>query len=148
MTNKIDKTIKIYIVDDNESVNHSLKFLFNAMYDIDIETFNDPLLFLDVFSSDCRGCVIIDLFMPILNGHELLQEMNRRGNNLSVMMMSGNASKDVVQQLIGAGVHAFIAKPFDMERLLEQVDESLRAMAFHSPRKDTMGSKCAARFAG
>ena len=116
-----DKAIKIYIVDDNQSVSHSLKFLFNAIYDIDVVIFNNPLLFLDVFSPDCRGCVIIDLFMPLLNGDELLREMNRRGNNLSVMMMSGNVSKDVVAQCIGDGVHAFISKPFDIERLLEQV---------------------------
>ena len=120
------KSTKIYIIDDNEAVCNSLKFLFESYYDCNIITFMDPILFLNQLSPDYKGCIIVDLFMPCLNGLNLLKELKHRNCNMSVIVISGHGGADVAAQSLAAGAFAFISKPIELDRLLEIVNTILQ----------------------
>ena len=124
--------IKICIIDDNEAVCHSLKFLLNAYYDINIEVYNNPLLFLDEFSSDWRGCLLIDLFMPFINGIDLIPELKKRDNNMSIIMISGHGTPEVAARSLAAGASSFISKPFKIDCLLEKIQSVLQTLQTES----------------
>lgn len=64
--------------------------------------------------------VILDLQMPVMNGHELLQIMDayERLSRLPVLIMSGTPRSHFA---CGGAVKGFIAKPLDMTELLDAV---------------------------
>lgn len=117
---------KIYIVDDNVAVCESIKFLFASFYNLDVNVYYNPLLFLNNFPLDAKGCLIIDLFMPALNGLDLLKELKMRNHTISVIIISGHATEGSIQQALDAGADAFLTKPFKTEHLLSTVQTILQ----------------------
>lgn len=112
----------IIIIDDNEALCHSLEFAFNSVStELKVSYFLDPYLFLNHYSSEWRGCLIVDLFMPYMNGFELLKELKARTSQLNAVIMSGHASEKMAEQSINAGAAAFFSKPFKIYSLIEKV---------------------------
>lgn len=122
----LTSTPAIYLVDDNAAVCESLTFLYASYYDLPVITYNNPLSFLEDYSLDWRGCLLIDLFMPIMNGIELLTELTLRNNTLPVIIISGHGGKEAVTQSLQAGATEFITKPFKVETLLALVNHIKR----------------------
>lgn len=60
--------------------------------------------------------------MPYLNGMDLMQELKSRGSKMSFIMISGHGSANVATQSLEAGACAFISKPFNVDRLLDQIN--------------------------
>ncbi len=116
---------KIYIIDDNETVCHSLSFLLESYYNFKITTYHNPVLFLEEFSLDWTGCLLIDLFMPSLNGIDVMKELIKRSCNMKTIIMSGHAATDIAAQSMIAGAYAFISKPFETNVLLEKINAIL-----------------------
>lgn len=112
----------VIIIDDNEALCQSLEFAFNAINsELKVSYFLDPSSFLNRFSPDWRGCLIIDLFMPYLNGFELLKELKLQQTQLHAIIMSGHASEKTAAQATNAGAAAFFSKPFKIHSLIEKV---------------------------
>lgn len=112
----------IYILDDNQAVGDSLKFLFKSVYAFDVVIYDDPLVFLSDYRPDWFGCLIVDLMMPSMNGMALITELKQRGCILGILMISGHATASLAEQSLDAGADAFIRKPFNIAVLLEKVD--------------------------
>lgn len=117
---------EIYIVDDNIAVCDALKFLFDSFYKLKVNVYCDPIQFLDEFSPDWEGCLIIDLFMPSMNGIDLVKKLKKLNQNLNIIIMSGNGSKDAGAAALEAGANAFMTKPFKTEYLLTKVISLLK----------------------
>lgn len=117
---------RICIIDDNEAVCQSLKFLFDSFYNLKVETFQNPLLFLKKNISDWRGCILIDLFMPSLNGIDLLKKLKTKQCAMKIIIISGHANNDAANQSLAAGAAAFISKPFKIDELLATINQLLQ----------------------
>jgi two-component system response regulator (stage 0 sporulation protein F) len=70
--------------------------------------------------------VLLDYEMPNMNGIAALEEIRRRHPDTLVIMMSGYAPADIRQKAIDLGVFAFFMKPFDIDKLLNTIDEALQ----------------------
>ncbi|WP_133137923.1 response regulator transcription factor [Legionella rowbothamii] len=112
------KDTKICIIDDNQNVCDSLKFLIQTFYKLDVETYNNPLQFLERFSPTWQGCLIIDLFMPSLSGMELMKKLKKINNNLYIIIISGHGTPAVANECLKLGAYAFINKPLKIDDLL------------------------------
>lgn len=108
----------VRIIDDNVGVCHSLEFLFDSFYELDVRIYHNPLLFLNDFSPAWQGCLIIDLFMPTLNGIDLMKELMRRNCKMHIIIMSAHHTPSLASQCIQAGAYAFISKPFKLDAFL------------------------------
>lgn len=115
----------VYVIDDNEAVCHAMKLLFNSFCNLNIKTYHDPLLFLEVFSVNCRGCLIIDLDMPSMSGIDLMKALKKSNEEISIIIMSGCGTAETAAQSMAAGAYAFISKPFEIGYLLERVQSIL-----------------------
>ncbi len=72
--------------------------------------------------------VISDLFMPEMDGVELLRQLRRESPELKVVVMSGGAYDGQIQLLdvaTGLGAAAVLRKPFELEELVSVVNEVL-----------------------
>lgn len=71
--------------------------------------------------------MILDMFMPKLNGLDLLKLLRSEGliAGMAIIGISSLAFREIVHQAAVLGVSDFIIKPFDMEMLLERVNQVL-----------------------
>ena len=60
-----------------------------------------------------------------MDGLEVLQELNKLGTRLPVILMSGSADTAIVVQAMKAGAADFIDKPLDIGRLLATIDYAI-----------------------
>lgn len=124
------KTANICIIDDNVAVCDSLKFLFESFLTLKIKltvkTYNDPLIFLQEFPHDWEGCLIIDLFMPSMNGIDLIIELKKINPNIHIIIISGHGTAYTGALALESGASAFITKPFKTDHLLDKVKQFLK----------------------
>lgn len=121
---------EIFIIDDNEAVCHALKFSFDSVFNsTKVSIYFDPLIFLDQFSAAAKGCLLIDLFMPSLNGIDFLREIKQRKSSMQVIVMSGHSAPEVATQTLKEGAYAFFTKPIKMDLLFEKIEAILATQA-------------------
>ena len=119
----------IYVVDDDEAVRHSLKWLLESA-GITVRTFEAAQPFLDQIHTNhdpITGCALIDLRLPGMSGLELQQQLNDITSDLPVIMITGHGDVPAAVNAMKAGAIDFIQKPFDETLLLNRVQEALRA---------------------
>src|SRR5471030_3283686 len=82
---------QIYILDDDESVLRSLKFLM-VSYGFAVDVFSSAEKFFSAVPNSTSGCLILDINMPVVNGWDTLQRLSKTGYNLPVIVIT--ADKD------------------------------------------------------
>lgn len=60
--------------------------------------------------------LLIDMYMPILNGLELLKEIRQSDYKSDVIMITAADAPDIVEEAMRLGVVDFILKPYDYKR--------------------------------
>jgi two-component system, cell cycle sensor histidine kinase and response regulator CckA len=65
--------------------------------------------------------VVLDLMMPGMDGEECLQALLRLDPKVRVLIATGNAKTETVEDLKQAGAADLIGKPFDLVQLLDKI---------------------------
>ncbi|MBP2300876.1 response regulator transcription factor [Azospirillum picis] len=114
----------VHIVDDDEPVRDSLKALLEA-FAFDVRDFSSCRDFLDRFDGNPRGCLVLDLHMPVMSGLELLERHRDDLHGMPVIMVSGRGDPATFARAREAGVVAVLEKPFDEDQLLGMLNRLL-----------------------
>jgi len=69
--------------------------------------------------------VIMDTFLPELDGISVLREMKKINVNADVIMMSSYSIKEKLMQASELGAKKYLIKPFKTEKLMEAINEVL-----------------------
>src|SRR5690606_33233165 len=69
--------------------------------------------------------VLLDVMMPEMDGLEVLERIRADHPEVSVVMMSGNASIDTAVQATKRGARDFVEKPLSRDKLLLTVENCL-----------------------
>ena len=117
---KIDQTI--FIIDDDMSVCNGLRCLFQSVH-FNVETYQSAHAFLDEFNHNKRGCIVIDVRMPVMSGLELLENLNAQKNRLPIIMVTGFGDIQMAVRAMKLGAVDFILKPFNDQSLLESIQK-------------------------
>jgi UDP-3-O-[3-hydroxymyristoyl] N-acetylglucosamine deacetylase len=115
----------ICIVDDQpyicSTVSNILKDEgYPAMVFSDAESFWQEL---DTFEP---SLVMLDIWLPGLDGLELLKRLQGRFPALPIIMMSGHAGIETAVSAIKAGAYDFMEKPLHLEVLLDKVKSAIK----------------------
>jgi two-component system chemotaxis response regulator CheY len=76
--------------------------------------------------------VFLDVMMPEMDGLEALQNIKTRFPETLVIMITGNPSKENVEEAIQSGASGFIIKPFNSARVIDTLN---RAWQIENPKK-------------
>lgn len=85
---------------------------------------NDGEQALDALERQRPDIVLLDRHMPVLGGMETLQAIRlimRGRERLPVLMLSADVTPDVKREALDAGFDAFLPKPIEAMRLLEEI---------------------------
>lgn len=118
----------ICIVDDQPQIGTTIsEILGDEGYDSVI--FKDAESFWQSLDGLQPSLVLLDIWLPGVDGLELLKRLNKRFPKLPVIMMSGHAGIETAVKSIKAGAYDFMEKPLDLEMLLEKVESAINQQA-------------------
>lgn len=114
----------VFITDDDEAVRGAISFLLQAE-GLRHETSASADELLGKITPDHRGCILLDVRMPGMDGLELQDRLNDLGIRLPIIFISGHADVAIAVRAVQAGALDFVEKPFDDEQLLEKIHNAL-----------------------
>ncbi len=117
----------VHIVDDDDSVRRSAAFMLrHAGYHV--ETHISGVEFLKSAKNAERGCVLLDVRMPEMDGLQVQQEMAASGIDMPVVVLTGHGDISVAVKAMRAGAVNFIEKPYEKEALLRAIEEAYQRL--------------------
>ena len=114
----------VHVVDDDAAIRRSLERLL-ASAGFTPVSYETPLVFLAAASGRLTGCILLDLWMPGMDGLEVQTRLRRMGVLLPVIVMTAGGDVQTAVRAMKAGAIDFIEKPFDDEALLNAIKASL-----------------------
>jgi DNA-binding NtrC family response regulator len=122
----ISKKPRILIADDQQELREYLSFILKEKYiAATAGSVKDAMRYMDDYSVNL---ILLDYEMPNINGIAALGEIRKRHPDTVVIMMSGYAPADIKQKAFDLGVFAFLMKPFDIDKRLNNIDEALQTL--------------------
>ena len=121
----MDAAIKpIYIVDDEKSICDSLNGIFSDE-GYTVITCNDADTFFEQAANTPPALVFLDVWLPGIDGLDILDLLQKKYPAIPVIMMSGYAGIDSAVNAIKLGAYDFIEKPLDIDILVDKVSNAL-----------------------
>jgi DNA-binding NtrC family response regulator len=109
--------MKVLIIDDERAIRRALKEIleYENCQVLEAENGKDGLEQIRTNSLDVIFC---DIKMPLVDGMEVLQQIQTDGNEVPIIMISGHGTLETAVQAIKMGAFDFIEKPLDLNRIL------------------------------
>lgn len=114
----------VFVVDDDASILKSLLRLFRSA-GLAAEGFDSARAYLDRAVYTEPSCLVLDVWMPELNGLDLQRELLERGREEPIIFITGNGDIPMCARAMKSGAVDFLPKPFDDEELLAAVEQAL-----------------------
>ena len=115
---------RILIVDDEKNIASSLTgILSDEGYEV-IET-GDGVEALEIIQADPPDLVLLDIWLPGMDGIEVLKTVKAYHPEIEVLIMSGHGTIDTAVKATKLGAQDFIEKPFSLERIIQSIEEVL-----------------------
>lgn len=94
-----------------------------------VSEFSSGLEALRWFLRKKADLMILDVYMPILTGPELLRELRARGCGIDVIMVTAAHDTQTLDELLKLGVVDYLVKPFTGQRFRQALDTFCRNRA-------------------
>ena len=121
----VDRSRKVLIVDDRAELLESLYELLDTSGFNVTKAQGGPAA-LELLEHDEFDVVLLDLIMPEVSGHDLLDIAVRDHIRAKIIVVSGDASFDGVKHALTCGAFGFIKKPYEPHELIATLDNALR----------------------
>jgi len=109
----------LLICDDDPYILDVLGLAFDPHFHIICEA--DSLKVMDLVQLHKPSVILVDLWMPFLSGDQLIRMLRRDPLTKELGVVAISASTTGRKVALAAGADSFVAKPFDMEDLLNEV---------------------------
>ena len=120
----------ILIVDDEEDIRASLGgILEDEGYQVLLAA--NGAEGLDIVREEVPDLVLLDIWMPGLDGIQTLEQIKQLFPEMTVVMMSGHGTIETAVRATRLGAFDFIEKPFSLDKLLITVGNAIRLKELH-----------------
>lgn len=116
-----EKKTKILVVDDEKIVRDFFKRLI-FLLGVDILEAPDGYTAIEMARNNDIGLFFIDVRMPGINGLETTREIRKINPQAAVVIITGYAVDDVLDELQKEGVEGVIRKPFEISQIKEVIN--------------------------
>ncbi|WP_303722453.1 bifunctional diguanylate cyclase/phosphodiesterase [Malonomonas rubra] len=118
------KLSRILIVDDQQAVLESMHALLRIS-GYQVEMASSGARALEFLKEGDFNLVLLDLRMPVVDGHSVLSAIGEQGIDVEVIVVSGETSFFAVKSAMRNGAYDFIRKPYEPEELLTTINNAL-----------------------
>ncbi len=109
----------VLICDDSAMARKQLSKALPKDWDVTIDFAGNGAEALEKIQTGGVDVMFLDLNMPVKDGYETLEEIQRCDLPVIVIVVSGDIQPEAVQRTRALGAYDFIKKPVSLERLLE-----------------------------
>ena len=117
----------ILIVDDDYLSRELLQaHMENAHYDVLLA--NSGTKALEVAAAKQPDIILMDVNMPGLSGYKTCIQLKQSPgtSHIPVLLMTAMDDEESIVQAMQSGADGFVAKPFDIPRMFEQIEQLIR----------------------
>lgn len=118
----------VFIIEDDQSVRDALALLL-GLRGHPVAMFADAESFLQSFRPEWRGCLLIDIRMPGMDGLTLQKRLRSSGCDIPAVIMTGHGDVDSARDAFRADAVDFLEKPIDQGKLLSAIGEAFARQA-------------------
>jgi len=134
----------IYVVDDDEAVRDSLRWLLEAN-GYRVKTFSSAEAFLNIYEVDEIAVLIADVRMPGMSGLELQEALLARRAPLPIVFITGHGDVPMAVSTIKKGAVDFLEKPFNetdlrtiIARMLQLAAEQIAQLEVENRQQEVL----------
>ena len=114
----------IYLIDDDNSMRDSLaRMLRDVGYTV--QDFESATSFLQNSLPVAPAVIVLDMQMPDVNGLDLMERLEKLGRKTPIVFLSGQSHPQQIVKGLKKGALDFLFKPFNIDELLQAVDQAL-----------------------
>lgn len=115
---------QVFVIDDDQAVRDSLGLLLKSMGQ-KARLFESAQAFLDEYTPDLNGCIVLDIRMPGMSGMELHQRLKSIHCTIPIIFVTGHGDVPMAVESMQQGAFDFIQKPFRDQELLDRINQAL-----------------------
>ncbi|MBR0774843.1 response regulator [Bradyrhizobium diazoefficiens] len=116
----------VYVVDDDDAVLVSLRFLLETD-GFAVRTFKNATALLNATSPAAADCYVIDYKMPDINGIDLAGRLRQSVADTPVILITGYPDGNIAARAAAAGIKDVILKPLLDESLVGCIRHAIQA---------------------
>ena len=134
---EIGETLRILIVDDNESLCRSLQLILKkeGYYPVTALTGKEAL----VKAKELRfDIAFVDIRLPDMNGTDLLSDLVKINPDIDCIIITGFASIETAVSALEQEASAYLTKPLDMDRLLRLIEQIVEKKKLVNEKEDAL----------
>ena len=117
----------VFIIDDDEAIRHSASFMLR-LAGYTVATYPDGPSFLEALTPDQKGCILLDVRMPIMDGLTVQQHLTERGSTLPIVVLTGHGDVSVAVQAMKNGAIEFLEKPYEKDTLIDAIETGFQRL--------------------
>ncbi len=118
-------TAKILIVDDEPRLCQSLSSLLRS-HGFDIQVAYSGQETNSLLKNTTFDIALIDLFLPDISGLELMIQVQKEIPDITIVIMTGNASVETAIKTLQEGAYDYLTKPFEPAKLVQTIKNALQ----------------------
>ncbi|MET0240288.1 MAG: response regulator [Sphingobium sp.] len=111
----------VHVVDDEEAVRRSVGYMLKTSR-YRVESWPSGSAFLRDARNADRGCILLDIRMPEMDGLAVQDALGERGVTMPVVIMTGHGDVTSAVRAMKAGAIDFLEKPFEKKGLLAAME--------------------------
>jgi FixJ family two-component response regulator len=115
---------QVFLIDDDEAVRDAMGMLLESS-GLPYRSFACASDFLDNYSHDLRGCLVLDIRMPNMDGLELQSILNGQNSTLPIIFITGHGDIPMAVEAMRLGALDFMRKPINELNLLQAINQAL-----------------------
>ena len=117
----------ILLVDDDHEYGKAMKRMLERS-DYDVMIARDGEEAIDVLSANAFDLVISEVRIPKFSGTELMEEINRREINVSVIFLTAYGEVESYMDLMNMGAFDYLNKPVKEQEILSVAKKALESV--------------------
>jgi FixJ family two-component response regulator len=115
------ETVAVYLLDDDPSILKATRRLLDSA-GWKVETFTDPIAFLEDAAMHRPELAVIDILTPDMNGLEVQTRLRRFSPSTRVIVLTANDDPSIRRIAMNAGASAFFIKGVESGDFLAGVE--------------------------
>ncbi len=123
---------KVLIIDDERNILDSLSGILEDE-GFSVLKATDGKEGLAIFEREAPDVVLLDVWMPELDGIQVLKEIRTRKDDAKVVVISGHGTISTAVEAVKMGAYDFLEKPLSIDKVLEVVSRSIGVGSKHDP---------------
>lgn len=121
----MQKAKKIIVADDDPAILDAIRLMLEFEgYDVECFPNGNGLLEMDRNAPDL---LLLDIWMSGTDGRDLCQQLKQQESTRDIPVIMISASHDIESSALAAGADDFLAKPFDINDLLDKIEKNIAA---------------------